>query len=138
MTVDEFMMQKADEIATHSNDPSTRVGAVVTDGVANRIGHACNHFPDGVKESAERLNDRPTKYKMMVHAEVGALLSTPDLDRAYALYCTCHPCANCVAVAIQAGIKRIVCRKPNPRWLDDVEICQTMCREAGVSLEVIE
>lgn len=127
----------ADTEATNSIDPSTRVGAVVIDRSGYAVGYGHNQFAYGVMNSPERLNDRSIKYKLTVHAEIVALLMAGQNSFQSTLYCTVYPCAQCCAAAIHAGIKKIVCRAPNPRWLDDVAWVEAMCKEAGVELEVV-
>ncbi len=128
-------MALARDFTVLSKDPSTKVGAVVvTDGRVNGIGW--NAFPKGVEETDERLNDRETKYKFMVHAEIDALLMAGDAHGG-TLYSTVYPCATCAGAAIQAGIHRIVCGQPNPRFADHTEIVKQMCAEAKVELVIL-
>lgn len=69
---DRHFIRIAREVASISKDPSTKVGVVL---VKNRriIGTGYNGFPEGIADTPERLNDRPTKYKLMLHAEENAI-----------------------------------------------------------------
>lgn len=132
---DYFYMSLAKDLSGNSKDPSTKVGAVVvTDGRVNGIGW--NGFPKGVEETEERLNNRDTKYKFMVHAEIDALIMAGD-SYGGTLYSTVYPCSTCAGAAIQAGIRRIVCGQPNPRFADHTEIVKQMCAEAKVELVIL-
>jgi len=71
--------------------------------------------------------------------QVGIVFATGPLDG-----CTMvvtHPCcAQCAALVIQAGIKRVMWPKPNPefkeRWANDMALSLLQFGEAGV--EVVE
>lgn len=128
----------------NSKDPSTKVGAVLVNWDANKEFLGYNGFPRGVVDTTERLNDRELKYKLVVHAEVNAVLKAGDLAKGATLYV--YPsfmlppiCNECCKVAIQAGIKEVVGYKPNPndervkRWADSIKLSQTMLSEAGIT-----
>jgi dCMP deaminase len=129
-------LQLADLVRTWSKDPSTQVGAAILrpDGTVASLGY--NGFPRGVEDSDERLEDRAFKYPMTVHAEANAILSAKEPVRGYTLCVSpLHPCANCAALAIQAGVRRIVTRPGGPdRWADSFQIAKTMFCEAGVDV----
>jgi dCMP deaminase len=71
-----------------------------------------------------------------LHAEQNAIIQAAKhgvrIDGA-TLYTTHHPCSMCAKMAINAGVKRIVCRHDYP---DDLG--KTMLRDGGVRLEVFE
>lgn len=126
-------------VAGWSKDPSTKTGCVIVrpDRTVAAMGY--NGFPRGVEDRAERLNDRPTKYGMVVHAEANAILSAHHSVAG----CTAYvwpwpPCSNCAALVIQAGIVRVVAPHPTAaqreRWGDSFALMQTMFTEAGVVL----
>ena len=131
----------AKDLSTWSKDPSTKVGAVITQG-KDVVGFGFNGFPRLVHDTEERLNNRELKYKFTVHAEVNAVLMAGK--RAYGGTLYVYPtfmlpniCNECCKVAIQAGIREIVCYEPDPnadfsRWADSIKISQQMCDEAGV------
>jgi dCMP deaminase len=103
------------------------------------IGLGFNGFPRGVEDSDERLNDRPTKYLMVQHAEVNAVLQCVGEPRGSTAYVTHRPCANCTGVLIQAGIKRIVTTEPEAalaeRFADSFAASDAMLRDTGISIE---
>ena len=131
---DERFMALAEHIATWSKDPSTQVGTVIADEHGRVIGHGYNGFPRGVEDHEWRYEDRSVKYKMIVHAEVNAILNATRDPRGCVMYTTFSPCPQCTAMLIQAGIA-IVYVKSNPsaeRWSEDHVMAADMMREAGV------
>jgi len=98
-----------------------------------------NGFPRGIADTEERLNDRLTKYSLVTHAEVNAILTAREPLHGYTIYTTFFSCSNCAKLVIQAGIKRIV----SPifdleRWADSLKLSQEMYDEAGVAWELID
>jgi dCMP deaminase len=102
------MLELAAFVAEWSKDPSTKVGAVVADEQHRVLGVGYNGFPRGVHDHAERYEDRQTKYKMVVHAEVNALLQVGLLPYGSSLYSTLLPCNECAKIIIQSGVRRVV------------------------------
>lgn len=141
---DERFLRLAEEIASWSKDPSTKVGAVLVGANNLVVGLGYNGFARGVGDSDERLNNRELKYKLVVHAEVNAILMAGDKARGAKLYvwpafdipCICHDCCK---TAIQAGVSEVIGRNPSPeclerakRWGDSIALSRQMCEEAGV------
>lgn len=131
-------------IATEwSKDPSTKVGAVLVNYHYRQEFIGYNGFPTGVQDNPERYNDRELKYKLVVHAEVNAILKAGWLARGSTLYI--YPafnsppiCNECAKVAIQSGIKEVVGFEPDnsprvKRWSDSISISRTMLEEAGIT-----
>lgn len=137
-TWDERFMFIAHEIATWSKDPSTKVGCVLVDDRRRIIGTGYNGFPRGVSDDPARYQDRPTKYLMVQHAEVNAVLQAVAGTEGATAYVTHHPCSSCAGVLIQAGIARIVTNTPSSdlesRFKDSFKAARTMLSEAGISL----
>lgn len=132
---DQRFMKLAQEVSTWSKDPSTWVGAVIVDEDRIVCGMGYNGFPRRVRDTKERYEDRATKYKMIVHAEVNAILNSPTGARDCTLYSTKFPCAQCAAMIIQAGVKAIVSPPGNdPRWEEEQKLARTMFAEAGIDL----
>jgi dCMP deaminase len=124
-------------ISGWSKDPSTRCGAVITRG--NRIiSLGFNGFPSGVHDDG-RLEDRETKYKMVLHAEDNALLfAKQDLTGCTIYTQPFPPCSRCAGKIIQSGITKVIAPTESPelwnRWRDDLTLASDMFREAGVTL----
>lgn len=134
-----FFLGMAEYVATASKDPSTKVGAAIVDVQRRVIGLGYNGFPRGIADSHDRLNDRLTKYKLVVHAEVNAILNAIRPPVGATLYCTLFPCNECAKVIIQAGIARLIAPKPEPgRWDEAHKIAEGMLSEAGVKIILLE
>lgn len=134
-------MHVAEAVAGFSKDPSTQVGAVIIDDNCNVLATGWNGFARGVKDTEERLWDRPTKYRLTVHAEMNALLASARtgrrLEGATLLVSSLFPCESCASAIVQAGIKRVVAPKiANERWKESNEMAKVIFDEAGV--EVVE
>jgi dCMP deaminase len=131
----------ARHVALLSKDPSTKVGAVIFDDKRRIISAGYNGFARGVKDKAERLLDRETKYKLTIHAEKNAIMfATGNLDGATIV--VTHPCcAQCAAMVIQSGIKHVMWPRPTKefmsRWADDYAYTLAQFWEANVGVEEV-
>lgn len=128
-------------IAEWSKDPSTKVGAVLVRPDRTIASVGFNGFPRGVLDHVERYEDRSTKYEMVVHAEMNALLSSRESLEGYTLYVApLPPCSQCAAAIIQRGIRRVVIAMPgelSPTWAQKWTISSTMFAEAGVEISIL-
>lgn len=134
----EWAIGMAEHVAKLSKDPSTKVGAVIFDSKRRIVSAGYNGFARGVEDTAERLENRDVKYRLVLHAEKNAILfATAPLEG-----CTIvvtHPCcAQCAAQVIQAGIKNVVWPVPDEafvaRWQDDLALTMAQFKEAGVEV----
>ncbi|CAC9531036.1 dCMP deaminase (EC 3.5.4.12) [uncultured Gammaproteobacteria bacterium] len=137
---DERYLSLAKEIATWSKDPSTQVGAVIVGSKKEVLSQGFNGFPRNINDSDERYNDRKTKYKFVVHAEMNAIYnatySGTSLDGA-TLYVYGLPiCSECAKGIIQVGIKKVVVKKSKELdcWNDSFKLSKAMFDEASVKL----
>ena len=133
-----WALDMARHVAKLSKDPSTQVGAVIFDRKRRIVSTGYNGFARGVADKKDRLNDRDTKLRLMLHAEKNAILfATAPLDG-----CTIvvtHPCcAQCAAQIIQAGIQYVIWPKPTTdfmdRWAPDYAFALAQFSEAGVKI----
>jgi dCMP deaminase len=141
MIWDERFIGLARLVAGWSKDPSTKTGCVIVrpDRTVASLGY--NGLPRGVEDDPERLDDRPTKYAMTVHAEINAIVGAREvLHGCTAFVHPWPPCAPCTAAVIQAGIVRIVAPPATPeqheRWGESFAHSRAMLDEAGVALEL--
>lgn len=136
---DKYFLGLAKYVSEPSKDPSTKVGAVIVDRDRRIVSTGYNGFPRGVVDSQERLNDRETKYKLVVHAERNAIIfARQDLRRCIIYTYPLMPCAPCAGMIIQAGIMEVVAPlNDNPRWQADFELSRRMFEEAGVTLRLL-
>jgi dCMP deaminase len=135
---DHRFLDMAALVATWSKDPSTKVGAVITRGKFV-VSLGFNGHPAGIEDSAPRLQDRETKYRTIIHAELNAILSARQpLDGCTLYVVPFMPCSNCGAVIVQSGIKRVVTlENNNERWAESFEITRTIFAEAGIDLVIL-
>ncbi len=125
----------AAHVSAWSKDPSSQVGAVITDG--NRIvSVGYNGFAAGVEDRTERLTDRNCKLNLTIHAEENAMIFAKRDLTGCTVYVTHPPCPRCASKLIQEEVGRIVCIAPSEdflsRWADDLKLSQEMYQEAGV------
>ncbi|NVD44361.1 deoxycytidylate deaminase [Qipengyuania atrilutea] len=140
--------------AQMSKDPSTRVGAVIVGPDREIVSTGFNGFPRGIADTNERLCDRDTKLKIIVHAEMNAILNAARIGTALK-GCTLYlaatdetglvwggpPCTRCTVETIQSGISQIVSLpfKSGPsKWTDDIEYARDLLREAQVNYRETE
>ena len=125
----------AAHISSWSKDPSSQVGAVITDG--NRIvSLGYNGFAAGVKDTEDRLEDRACKLNLTIHAEENAMIFAKRDLTGCTVYVTHPPCPRCASKLVQEEVKRVVFIAPSDdflsRWSDDLELSYQMYEEAGI------
>lgn len=139
--------------AKMSKDPSTRVGAVIVGPDREIRSAGFNGFPRGIADTAERLSDRDTKLKLVVHAEMNAILAAARMGTSVngcTLYLAATdltgeiwggpPCTRCTVEAIQAGISMVVTipfKAVPSKWRDDLVLAQSVLQEAGIGYREI-
>ncbi len=131
----------ATHISAWSKDPSSQVGAVITDG--NRIvSLGYNGFAAGVEDKPERLSNRDCKLNLTIHAEENAMIFAKRDLTACTVYVTHPPCPRCASKLIQEEVARVVYMSPSEdflsRWADDLKLSHEMYREAGVEVTAYE
>lgn len=139
---DRRFLELARHISTWSKDPSTQCGSVITRG--NRIvSIGFNGFPRGLDDSPELYDNRELKYKLIVHAELNALLfARCDLTGCTLYTWPMMSCPRCAGPVIQSGITRCVApvmpADKLARWQDDMDISREMFRQAHIELVEVE
>lgn len=135
-------LQLAREVSSWSKDPSRKIGAVAVGSKGQILSQGYNGFPRGIRDDDSRLNDRETKYKYVVHAEMNviynATFSGVSLDGA-SLYVYGLPvCSECAKGIIQVGIKDVhifIDQDIHISWLESWERTKSMFEEAGVNFK---
>lgn len=135
-------LQLAREVASWSKDPSRKIGAVAVGSKGQILSQGYNGFPRGISDDETRLNDRETKYKYVVHAEMNviynATFSGVSLDGA-SLYVYGLPvCSECAKGIIQVGIKDVhifIDQDIHVSWLESWDRTKSMFEEAGVNFK---
>ena len=134
----DWALGMAKHVAKLSKDPSTQVGAIIFDPKRRLVSAGYNGFARGVKDTPERLRDRDTKYKLILHAEKNAIMFATAPLEGCTLVVT-HPCcAQCAALVIQSGIANVLWPKPSKdfmaRWAGDYAFTLAQFGEAGVNV----
>ena len=142
---DERYFNIAEETASWSKDPSTVIGAVIVGDKGQIKSQGYNGFPRGIDDTPERYNDRPTKYKYVIHAELNAVYNALHNGTSVlgdTIYVTglpvCHECAKAI---IQVGIKKVVYDTPitdQVGWSDSGKLALEMFEEANINVEFFE
>ena len=135
-------VKKYIDLARHvshwSKDPSTHVGAVAVGKHGQILSQGFNGFPRGIADD-ERLQDRETKYKYIVHAEMNciynATLNGVGLDGSDLFVHGLPVCSECAKGVIQVGVKRVFMCYPteiSDRWQKSLDQTLDMFNESGV------
>jgi dCMP deaminase len=139
---DRYFLNMAKQASTASKDPSTQVGAVITDG--NRlVSVGFNGFARGVRDLPWRYADRDTKLRIGLHGELNAILFAGRSLAGCTLYTfPLMSCSNCAAAVVQVGITRCVAPPTPPdleeRWAESLKWAKTQFEEASVRLDIVE
>jgi len=152
---DKRFIDLASHVSTWSKDPSTRVGAVLVGLDREVLSMGYNGFPRGIADTPERLNDRPTKYELVVHAEINAIMNAVRngiCTRHSTMYVIAHdqktgrgwggaPCIRCAVETVQAGVEVVIVPTPKDMpdsWRESCEKGAAVLREAGVLYKEFE
>jgi dCMP deaminase len=135
-------MAMAKEVASWSKDPNTQVGAVAVGSKGQILSQGFNGFPRGIFDLEERLQDRETKYKYVVHAEMNviynATYSGVSLDGAKLYVYGLPVCNECCKGIIQVGIKEVYvaqeCIDLRPHWFESWQQSLDMFNEAKIKV----
>ena len=133
----------ADEVAQWSKDPSTKIGAIAVGKKGQVLSQGYNGFPRGIEDKVEYYQDRETKYKYVVHAEMNVIYNATYHGvclEGTALYVTGLPvCSDCAKGIIQVGITRVVMKErlTPQKWKDSWKTTSKMFDEANVKWEFI-
>lgn len=130
----------AKEISTWSKDPSRKIGAVAVGDKGQILAQGYNGFPRGILDSADRYNDRPTKYKLVVHAEMNVIYNATyngvSLNNARLFVYGLPVCSECAKGIIQVGIQSVTVYTDQPVpdiWKESYELTNNIFKEAGVT-----
>ena len=129
----------AKEISTWSKDPSRKIGAVAVGEKGQILAQGYNGFPRGILDSADRYNDRATKYKFVVHAEMNVIYNATfngvSLDGARLFVYGLPVCSECAKGIIQVGIQSVTIYTDDAVpdiWTQSYETTHNLFDEAGV------
>jgi dCMP deaminase len=136
-------LNQARLVAGWSKDPSTKVGAIITDEHHRVVSQGFNGFAKGIKDTTTRLQTRATKYRLVLHAECNAILFARRQLEGCTIYTwPIQPCATCASMLIQVGIQHVVSVNPSKdivaRWGEDIALAQDIMKEGQVHLQLLE
>lgn len=136
-------LQLAKEVSSWSKDPSTQIGAIAVGTKGQVLSQGYNGFPRGIEDRVSYYEDRETKYKYVVHAEMNVIYNATyngvSLDGA-TLYVTGLPvCSDCAKGIIQVGIRRVVMIEQNvpQKWIESWKTTASMFEQANIDWEFI-
>ena len=135
----------AREISTWSKDPSRQIGAVAVSAKGQVLATGYNGFPRGVFDTPERYNDRPTKHRFVVHAEMNCIFNATyngvSLDGATMYVWGLPMCSECAKGVAQVGIKKVfwaATQEIPPTWIESLTHTKEILDECDVTIERIE
>ena len=135
----ERYLNLAKEVSTWSKDPSKKIGAIAVGSKGQVLSQGYNGFPRGIRDNDKRLNDRPEKYKYVVHGEMNCIYNAcnngTSLDGATLYVYGLPVCCECAKGVIQVGIKKVVMQYPEavPQWEESFKTTEQMFKEAGIT-----
>jgi len=141
---DRRFMEVAKLTSTWSQDPSSKIGAVIVNAKKIIVSSGWNGFPRGLKDDPLRLNDRETKYKYIVHAEMNAIYNATyngiSLDGTTLYVYGLPTCSECAKGVIQVGIKRVVMLNQvmPEKWRDSWYTSMGFFTETGIDFSFID
>lgn len=130
-----YFLGMAEQVATRSKDPSTKVGCVISTEDKVVVATGYNGIPRDVLDKPERM-ERPAKYLWTSHAEENAVAMAARVGsrlRGGHAFVTHMPCCRCARMLIQAGISTVYCGDGTTSMpLEEFDVASQMFREAGV------
>ncbi len=133
----DYFMGMANYVSTKSHDPSTKVGCVLVAPDKSVRSTGFNGFPRGCDDSQSIYLDRPRKLLRTAHAEINAIAQAAKAGNRTE-GCTAvvnfHPCAQCAAALINAGIVEVICPPPpaDTKWKESFDEALNLLSEAGI------
>lgn len=137
---DTRLLQMAAHFASlTSHDQRTQNGAVLASGYRHIA--SANVYPLAAWRRGGRL-ESPAKYDYIEHAERAVIYKAAQAGHSThgaTMYVVWFACPDCARAIIAAGVSTVVgslhARQATPeRWLERVELGESMLREAGVNL----
>jgi dCMP deaminase len=134
-----YFMDMANLVASKSKDPSTKCGCVIVAPDKSVRSTGFNGFPRGCMDYEEIYADRPRKLARVVHSEINAIVAAAKSGTSTdgcTIFVNFHPCSQCAAAIINAGITCVVC-PPIPEvtnWKESFIEARILLGEASVQV----
>lgn len=129
-------------IAGWSKD-STKIGAIIVGENGQILSQGYNGFPRGVRDDIERYENKELKYKLVVHAELNAILNA-SLNGVSLKYSTLFiyglpPCCECAKAIAQSGISNVYwsSSKSDALWNNSYEYSKMIFNEANIGISEV-
>ena len=133
----------AKEVSGWSKDPSRKIGAVAVSDKGQVLATGYNGFPRGVEDSAERYENKDTKGKLVVHAEMNCIYNATyngiSLDGSHLYVWGLPPCSECAKGIIQVGIKEVSYsydEKVPDKWLKSLDTTVDLFKETNINFNL--
>lgn len=135
----EYFLKEAKLISELSKDPSTQTGAVIVRPDRTIAAKGYNGFPMGFPDHPRLYADRETKYRLIIHCEMNALLSARERVDGYTLYTwPILSCNRCAVHMVQAGITTVVGPKcpdhMHDRWYEEIQKSKDIFANTGIKV----
>lgn len=133
MSWDKYGLEIARAASYRSEDPYLKVGACVLRGDRSIISIGYNGAAPGVDIP---WGDRDARRGFVIHAEVNALrYCTPDQTKNGYMYCTHHPCCECIKVIASYGITSVMYSDLIDGTIYDLSAIAELARSFNISLK---
>lgn len=129
-------LQLAQQVASWSKDPSTKVGCVLVDPYGRPLSFGFNGFAKGLEDTPQRWNNRETKYRLVLHAESNALLNASGRVDDCTAYVTKPTCVHCISQLKQAKVDRIVFIAPTEEFCERWDMTEILCIAEELNIPV--
>ncbi len=143
---DEYFLKVSDVVAERATCDRGRSGCVIANnkrilttgyvGAPSGLPH-CDEIGHEMKEVTHKDGTSSKHCVRTTHAEQNAIVQAARIGvslEGATIYCKMTPCYTCAKMIINAGIKRVVCRKDYHTSDDTKRIFQ----KAGIALEIID
>jgi dCMP deaminase len=117
---------------------STKVGAIVLDNDYRILAYGYNGFPRGYPDDYNI--PRETKLLLTVHAELNAILNAASNGVSCSgmkIICTHHPCSNCAACLVNAGVSEVIIPNKNrlsSEWSSSNSIAYSIFEKCNIKV----
>ncbi|MEK6882834.1 MAG: deoxycytidylate deaminase [Nanoarchaeota archaeon] len=131
---EEYAINMAEVVATRSEDPWIKVGAVVLRHNNTIASCGYNGLPSGAYLLSDEWADRNYRRKFIVHAESNCL-NYIKRGEGRLIAVTLSPCVDCIKLIASKDIKKIIYKEEyttDPNCLDDIKI---LCKKFDIELK---
>lgn len=137
---DERFLNVAKLISSWSKDPSTKVGAIAVSSHRRILAQGYNGLPAGIDDDKFNMNDRISKYEMIIHAESNVIYNACNSGVSLKLTTIyiygMFPCPECIKAMAQVNVARIVFRlgfsKNTGVWKTRFDLSREIMHDLGI------